>query len=749
MIKTRWNWQGLLLSSGKVLIAGGFGGFVPNTAELYDPATGTWSDAGTMVHWRHSHALVELADGRVLAAGGREDQGGQIWASAEIYDPTTKSWALAPSMGSARLAPVAARLANGHVMVAGGYKTTLPLEQSTTEIFDPNGKAWTAGPSMTKPRYEASLTRLSDGKLLVVSSGVATPNASTSEYYDPGSNAFVALSNMNTNHSRHSATLLTDGRVLVAGGGNIESAAKLFAFAANGQSCTVAADCQSGECVEGVCCSSACTGPCESCLGSKTGGASGTCAPIAANTDPDAECGACKTCNAGACAPVAAGADPKNDCKDSGSPSCQDDGSCDGAGACAKYAVSAGCTPVPCTSGSQCASGFCRDGVCCDAACSGVCQACTAAKKGSGVDGVCEPVAMDTDPDDECAEGPNFPTSCLADGMCDGSGACRVFAKDTVSCGATQCVGGAAQGLLCNGAGSCVTATKSCEPYICESNQCLQACSDANDCASGSFCSSSGACLPKQANGLACTAGKECQSGFCADGICCDQACSGQCEACNVSPNEGTCSPVIGEPVGARPACEGQGECGGACDGVDRTACKVPPSGKPCGTPSCALDKATASKCDGLGACVAQTDDCSPFSCGSDACRSTCSASDHCAEGFVCNPETGNCVPAAGKCASDGVTLELASGETKSCSPYRCLGGECADPCATSSQCVAGFACDQGECVALDDAAGADEGGCGCRTGAGTETRGLGFWALLLALALAASRRRGRAELSL
>jgi hypothetical protein len=68
-----------------------------------------------------------------------------------------------------------------------------------------------------------------------------------------------------------------------------------------------------------------------------------------------------------------------------------------------------------CTMPSECASTKCVDGVCCDTACSGICQACTAAKKGSGGDGTCGNIANLTDPDSECAGAET----------CNGSGSCQ------------------------------------------------------------------------------------------------------------------------------------------------------------------------------------------------------------------------------------------------------------------------------------------------------------------------------------
>ena len=52
------------LSDGRILVVGGA------TAELYDPATGGWSPAGTLSQPRSGYFVaVRLADGRVPVAG--------------------------------------------------------------------------------------------------------------------------------------------------------------------------------------------------------------------------------------------------------------------------------------------------------------------------------------------------------------------------------------------------------------------------------------------------------------------------------------------------------------------------------------------------------------------------------------------------------------------------------------------------------------------------------------------------------
>ena len=55
-----------------------------------------------------------------------------------------------------------------------------------------------------------------------------------------------------------------------------------------GVDCRAAADCESGACVDGVCCDRACAGICESCA---TAGKIGTCSPVIDEADPDS-CGA-------------------------------------------------------------------------------------------------------------------------------------------------------------------------------------------------------------------------------------------------------------------------------------------------------------------------------------------------------------------------------------------------------------------------------------------------------------------------
>lgn len=63
---------------------------------------------------------------------------------------------------------------------------------------------------------------------------------------------------------------------------------------ANGSSCASDEECESGACVDGICCNDACTGTCESCA---VPGSVGSCVIVPAMTDPDGECGPAGYCD--------------------------------------------------------------------------------------------------------------------------------------------------------------------------------------------------------------------------------------------------------------------------------------------------------------------------------------------------------------------------------------------------------------------------------------------------------------------
>ena len=219
-----------LLANGKVLVAGGFvqdptsAGRSGTTAlaEIYDPATDTWTSAGSMSTHRAHHTATLLGSGKVLVVGGL-DQGGVGYGytiSAETYDPATNTWTpVAAPLTLARSSHTATLLNNGKVLVAGGTTAGSPGTLASVEIYDPTSNVWTTGPSMASARYSHTATLLNDGRVLVAGGGdlSGAPLASV-EIYDPVSNTWTAAASLSTARLLHTATLLGSGRVLVAGG---------------------------------------------------------------------------------------------------------------------------------------------------------------------------------------------------------------------------------------------------------------------------------------------------------------------------------------------------------------------------------------------------------------------------------------------------------------------------------------------------------------------------------------------------
>jgi Kelch motif len=121
----RANYTATLLSTGKVLVAGGDTPFPVGpdelpSAELYDPATGTWSPTGSMRTARKSATAVRLPNGEVLVAGGCTSACFVSLASVELYDPLRGVWSPTGSMKAGRNRPSGILLRNQRVLVLGG-----------------------------------------------------------------------------------------------------------------------------------------------------------------------------------------------------------------------------------------------------------------------------------------------------------------------------------------------------------------------------------------------------------------------------------------------------------------------------------------------------------------------------------------------------------------------------------------------------------------------------------------------------
>jgi hypothetical protein len=262
---------GVLLNDGRVLVFGGSGcppksksctpaeagGNVTPTAEIFDPATNTFTPTGSLVTSLGSANAVVMPDGRVFVfalntpveaydpATGKFTNAGSLLAklgqttatllpngkvlvtaqvfslTAELFDPASgKSTAISVAnmadLKDMSGPPTATMLKNGQVLVAiNGYLAT----------YDPATNAFTEAGTNTKPRtwFGANATLLCDGEVLFTGGAIDSPGLPVSAItglagiYDLAT-GFHLIHSMLGTRINHSATLLPDGTVLIAGG---------------------------------------------------------------------------------------------------------------------------------------------------------------------------------------------------------------------------------------------------------------------------------------------------------------------------------------------------------------------------------------------------------------------------------------------------------------------------------------------------------------------------------------------------
>jgi N-acetylneuraminic acid mutarotase len=206
--------------AGDVLVSGGQsnnGATILSSAELYDPANGTWSATGSMHAARTRYTATLLPNGQVLVAGGL---GSDIKAlsSAELYDPTTGSWSTTGPMHDARLDQTATLLSNGQVLVSGGLGNSFAAINSA-ELYNPATGSWSATNSMNTAREFHTATLLNNDQVLVAGGKTAAGSViNSAELYNPATGSWSTTGALNTARWQHTATLLQNGQVLVAGG---------------------------------------------------------------------------------------------------------------------------------------------------------------------------------------------------------------------------------------------------------------------------------------------------------------------------------------------------------------------------------------------------------------------------------------------------------------------------------------------------------------------------------------------------
>jgi len=128
--------------------------------------------------------IGKLFIGMVLLVGGTD--GTSNVGPAELFDPATETWTTSGQLREPRINHTANLLPDGTVVVTGGSRDTVPSVLTSTEIYNPATGQWTKSGRLTKRTTRATGTLLQSGEVLVAG-GVAPHGITDSAYLGPPS----------------------------------------------------------------------------------------------------------------------------------------------------------------------------------------------------------------------------------------------------------------------------------------------------------------------------------------------------------------------------------------------------------------------------------------------------------------------------------------------------------------------------------------------------------------------------------
>ena len=186
------------------------------SAELYDPASGTWTATGSLATARYDHTATLLPNGKVLVAGGYNDSSrrsrerGTLRSGERDLDgdrqPRHRTLC---SHGD-----VAAQRQGARRRRSWHQRLLSRARNSTIRRAGPGRRPAASPPHATVtrrrccPTARCSSQEVDDGSV----------DLASAELYDPASGTWTATGSLATARVCHTATLLPNGKVLVAGG---------------------------------------------------------------------------------------------------------------------------------------------------------------------------------------------------------------------------------------------------------------------------------------------------------------------------------------------------------------------------------------------------------------------------------------------------------------------------------------------------------------------------------------------------
>jgi uncharacterized repeat protein (TIGR01451 family) len=223
MISSRVNHSATLLPDGRVLLVGGSGGMDASstpayaTAELFDPATNTFSPTANNPTTNHSYSLATLlGNGQVLIAGGNDPlTGGNGNKACDLFDPTTNTFSAAAPTNEIRYLFTFVTLPDGDALALGGNGPD-GAGSADAEEYDVASNTWTVLPNtMATTFILAQSTVLPNGDVITEGGGYSSTAVSG---FRPSTGAFSVLTPLAQARQGGVATLLADATILVAGG---------------------------------------------------------------------------------------------------------------------------------------------------------------------------------------------------------------------------------------------------------------------------------------------------------------------------------------------------------------------------------------------------------------------------------------------------------------------------------------------------------------------------------------------------
>jgi hypothetical protein len=203
-----------LLKNGKVLVWDEQDSVTQ--PKLWDPGTLAFTDTPLVGSELFCAGHTQLADGRVLVAGGHHPQAGEVGTNVTYqYLPDTNSWVRTGDMFYDRWYPAITKLGDGRVAIFSGQITT-GLFADTPELYDPATGLLTllstiATPELKEEEYPANFY-LPGGKVLAIS-----PEHGPVQLFDAGATTWTRVTTTPIRFG--SAVQYRPGRILMSGGG--------------------------------------------------------------------------------------------------------------------------------------------------------------------------------------------------------------------------------------------------------------------------------------------------------------------------------------------------------------------------------------------------------------------------------------------------------------------------------------------------------------------------------------------------